>query len=699
VIQLTSADVSPTGSYTVFVTNPNGGSPASVGTFNVIAAPAVSTISPSSATVGDPPTNVTVTGSGFISGSVVMFNGAAHNPNPSSSSCTNSAAQLCITLTRDPDLSATAGLYPVTVNTPTPGGVSNNNVQFTLNNPMPHMALSAPITPASVAAGSGGQTLTVTGTDFLPATTVTINGQNRATYVSPTQLSVSILATETATAGTIAIAAVNAAPGGGSAAAVFTVNNPTAAITALTPNYTTAGGAAFTLTVNGTSFVNGASVQVSGANRTTTFVSATQLTASIPASDIAAAGTLSITVLNPAPSGGTSPAASLAAVATSGYAGYLDVANCSVIGGWAWNSSLPNSPINVDLYDGSALLTTVSANLFRSDLPGAGIGNGYHAFSFAPPASLWDGKTHTIAAKFGGTSISLSTSPKPLACSSTNPVPSVSSISPSNAIAGGAAFTLTVNGTNFVSASVVQVNGSSRTTTFVSATQLTASVPASDIAAAGTLSVTVVNPAPGGGTSAASTFTVNNPVPAISSLSPNNATAGGAAFTLTVNGTNFVSGTTVKVNGSSRTTTFVSATQVTASIPASDIASAGALSVTVVNPAPGGGTSAASSFTVNSAAPVISSLSPQSVAVGGPDFTLTISGSNFVSGATVQISDLNGTLSGTRSATFVSSTQLTVQMFSTDIATADTITFWVVNPQNGGCTSGCTSNPANMNVQ
>jgi VCBS repeat protein/IPT/TIG domain-containing protein len=66
---------------------------------------------------------------------------------------------------------------------------------------------------------------------------------------------------------------------------------------------------------------------------------------------------------------------------------------------------------------------------------------------------------------------------------------------------GGTGFTLTVNGTGFVSGSVVQWNGSALTTTFASSAKLTANVSASDIASAGTASVTVFNPAPGGGTS------------------------------------------------------------------------------------------------------------------------------------------------------------------------------------------------------
>src|SRR5438552_11091559 len=88
--------------------------------------------------------------------------------------------------------------------------------------------------------------------------------------------------------------------------------------------------------------------------------------------------------------------------------------------------------------------------------------------------------------------------------------PTITSISPSSTIAGSGSFTLTVNGTNFVSTSTVNWNGSALATTFVSSIKLTATVPAANVATAGTASVTVVNPAPGGGTSNSATFTINN---------------------------------------------------------------------------------------------------------------------------------------------------------------------------------------------
>jgi hypothetical protein len=72
---------------------------------------------------------------------------------------------------------------------------------------------------------------------------------------------------------------------------------------------------------------------------------------------------------------------------------------------------------------------------------------------------------------------------------------------------GGADFTLTVNGTGFVSTSVVNWNGTALATQFVNQSQLTATVPAANIATASTGWVTVVSPAPGGGTSNTAFFT------------------------------------------------------------------------------------------------------------------------------------------------------------------------------------------------
>ena len=98
-----------------------------------------------------------------------------------------------------------------------------------------------------------------------------------------------------------------------------------------------------------------------------------------------------------------------------------------------------------------------------------------------------------------------------------------------------------------------------------------------------------------------------NPVPIINQpLVPGTAAPGGNAFILTVNGTGFVSGSSVEWNGIPRTTTFVSGSQLNSAINAADIAVAGTASVTVVNPAPGGGRSNPVFFSITTNTPSLS---------------------------------------------------------------------------------------------
>lgn len=94
-----------------------------------------------------------------------------------------------------------------------------------------------------------------------------------------------------------------------------------------------------------------------------------------------------------------------------------------------------------------------------------------------------------------------------------NPVPAISSLSPSSATQGGVSFVLAVNGSNFVSGSMVRWNSADRPTIFVSSKQLIASISSADIALPSTTNITVVNPTPGGGTSQSLTFTISNTPP------------------------------------------------------------------------------------------------------------------------------------------------------------------------------------------
>jgi hypothetical protein len=356
--------------------------------------------------------------------------------------------------------------------------------------------------------------------------------------------------------------------------------SPAPTTVSLSPAAATAGGSGFTLTVTGTNFVGGSVVRWNGANRPTTYVSATQLTAAIPAADVATAGTAQVTVFNPAPGGGTSNA---------------------------------------------------------------------QAFAI------------------------------------TNAVPTTTGLNPAMVSAGSAQLTLTVTGTNFVTNSTVRWNGANRPTTYVSPTQLTAAIPASDLTVAGTAQVTVFNGAPGGGTSNAQAFAITNPVPTTTGLDPVFAMAGGAQLTLTVNGRDFVAGSVVRWNGANRATTYVSPTQLTALMPAADLATAGTATVTVVTPAPGGGASNPQTFTIMNPMPTITALSPSSAVVGGPAMTVTVTGTNFVR---TSVARWNG---ADRPTTYVSPTQLTMQIPATDLLTAGTARITVFNPPPGGGTSNAVS--------
>jgi hypothetical protein len=122
--------------------------------------------------------------------------------------------------------------------------------------------------------------------------------------------------------GTFNVTVVNPAPGGGTSnAVVFTVNNPVPTLTSLSPSRAVAGSTTSALTLTGTGFVSASTAQWAGTVLTITYVSATQLKATVPASDLSTAGKFSVTVSNPAPGGGTSGAVTFTVVSRGGGSG------------------------------------------------------------------------------------------------------------------------------------------------------------------------------------------------------------------------------------------------------------------------------------------------------------------------------------------------------------------------------------------
>lgn len=442
--------------------------------------------------------------------------------------------------------------------------------------------------------------------------------------------------------------------------------NGVPSLQSLTPSSATAGGPAFTLTVNGSGFVgellNSAVVEWNGAVLSTSYISSTQLTANVPATLIATAGVASVTVVDPG--GATSNAVTFTINPGS--------TSTPVLAGLSPSTAAPGGSAFTLTINGSGFVTGSSV-LWNGSALSTGFVSGVQLTAFVPA---------NLIASPGSASVTV-TNPGGFTSNTltftiiTPGTPSLVSLSPNSATAGGSGFTLTVNGSGFVSGSAVQWSGTTLSTGFISGNQVSAFVPATLIAVPGTAVVSVVNP--GGINSNTLTFTITSvSAPALSSLSPSSAVSGGAGFTLLVSGSGFANGAAVEWNGSALSTGFISANQLSAFVPASFIVSPGSASITVVNP--GGSTSNTLSFAiVASTSPTLSSLAPNTTSAGGPTFSLTVTGAGFLNGAVVQ---WNGTALSTG---FISANQLGTTVPASLIASPGTASVTVTNP--GGAIS------------
>lgn len=542
-------------------------------------------------------------------------------------------------------LGSTTGASVTISGTPTAAGVYSYAVQVTDSSAPPQTAqqpyagtLNPPpapvitsLSPNSAVAGGPTFTLTVNGSSFASGATVQWNGSALATtVVNASRLTAVVSANLLAFAGTAQVAVAS----GGVTSNIVNFN-VTPAISSLNPSSATAGGPAFTLTVTGAGFTTGAVVQWNNVALATSVISSTQLTAPVLANLIATPGSAQVTILS-----NTLTSNSVNFTIATGPNITSITPSTATAGGPAFALTVNGSGFQsgaVVQWNGIQLATT----FVRSSRLTASV----------PANLIASAGTAQITALSGGVisnAVTLAVVPAPV----------ISAISPNTTTAGGPAFTLTVNGTGFSSGSVARWNATALSTRFVSATQLTASVPAGLIATAGTDQITVLS---GGVTSNALSFTVV-PVPAITSISPSAATAGGPAFTLTVNGSGFGSDAVVHWNQTALATKVVSANQLTAPVLASLIAAVGTVRITVSS---GGVTSNAVNFTIV-AGPALGALTPGTTSAGGPAFTLTATGSGFAPGAVVHWN------STSLSTAFVSANQVTASVPANLIANVGT---------------------------
>jgi trimeric autotransporter adhesin len=658
----------------------------------------LSFISPSAATVGAQGFTITANGAGFVSGALILWNGVALTttlvsntqvtaPVPASDLTTPGTAQVSVQIPGSAQ-SATQNVYNTTTTE------ISNVVLFTIGaaaGPSPAItSISAATTSAASTpfCSAQGFTLTVNGTNFTNDAVINWNGARQATtFVSATQLTAAIPASLPASAGTVAVTVTNSI--GSSSSLPFTLSTPATplvapTITSLSQTSAAAGSSALTLTVTGTNilpcsvlqWVNTGNVK---STLPTTFVSTTQLTAVVPPADFLTIGNNQVVIFTPTPGGGTS-----AAIQFSVLPPFIT----------SLTSSTTQSNATPSCTTTGFTLTVNGTNFVNGSV--VNWNNSPRATTFVSATQLTAAISVADIAAAGAASVTVSNSgvasaPAPFTVSASSlPVPAITSLAPGGATAGGSTFSLSVTGSNFLPCSVVQWNGAARVTTYLSATQVQASILATDIASAATISVTVFNPAPAGGTSNALSFAVV--APTITSLSasttslPSTPFCGPAGLTLTVNGTNFVNGLVVNWNGSPRPTTFVSATQLTAAITAADAAFPGTAAITVSN-ATTTSNSATFSMTTpatNLPAPAIASLSPSSQGVqsAGSKITVDVTGTNLLPCSAVNLTA--GATTTPLTTTFISSTGITAPV---PVDTLGTFQVTVVTPAPGGGTS------------
>ncbi|GAA3048724.1 hypothetical protein GCM10010464_11220 [Pseudonocardia yunnanensis] len=256
----------------VTVTGPGGTSNPANFAYQAPAGPIVSSVVPSSGpTTGG--TVVTITGSGFTGATAVTFGGT-----PATSFMVNSATQITATTPVH-----AAGTAPVVVTTPS--GSSNNNVAFFYLNAPVITGLSPDQGPAS-----GGTVVTITGTGFAGATSVTFGGTLATAFTvdSDTQITATAPAHAPGTADVVVTA-----PGGTSTGSPYAyVAAPV--ITTLAPNAgPQAGGTSVTISGAGLTFTS--AVQFGANPAAFTVLSDSQIVATAPAGT----GTVQVTVTTP----------------------------------------------------------------------------------------------------------------------------------------------------------------------------------------------------------------------------------------------------------------------------------------------------------------------------------------------------------------------------------------------------------------
>jgi hypothetical protein len=280
-------------------------------------APTLTAVSPSTIAAGSADETITLSGDGFAAQSVAQANGTALS--------TNVISTTQLTAIVPAAMLTSAGTLSITAETPGPGGGTSTAETLTVS-----IAISVSPAAKTLDVNQSQQfTATVTGSTNQNVTwsvdgvaggnstdgSITTAGLYTAPSIPPSPNSVTITATSSAEATQ-------------SAAATVGIVNPAPVLYSISPDAATAGDADTTVTVGGADFTAKSVVYVNSTALNTVFGSTTGLTATISSSMLASTGTFSITVVTPAPGGGTSTSLSFTV-----WAGYPRAGAGSVLSG------------------------------------------------------------------------------------------------------------------------------------------------------------------------------------------------------------------------------------------------------------------------------------------------------------------------------------------------------------------------------
>jgi hypothetical protein len=620
--------------------------------------------------------DIVLTGTNILSGVTVANFGADITVD---TTIYTSSSQMTVRITIG--AGAVLGLRNVSITNTTPGGgtgtLSNG---FTVKN----VPTIASVSPSS---GVRGETkdIIITGTNFTNGvSTVGIVGSgiavNSTDVTTPSTIRANITISLSATDGIRQFFVTNSDPYGGTSNNIgFTIgSNPTPKLTSVSPD-TAERLQTLELTLKGTDFYGGITSVNLGPGITVSGLvidSIKQMRVTAAVSDTAATGRRNIMVTNASPGGGTDTLKNAFTIVNP----VPTVTGLSAQNGTRLQSTsltltgthFIRSATTVSLGAGITMETPIvdsptqiRVNFFIDSSAALGARN----ISVTTPAPK--GGTATLSSAF----------------TISNPVPTITSVAPESVMVKSSATNITITGTNFVVGSAAYLGSTALTTTLVSRTRLTASIPASLLDTAQSFAIAVTNPAPGGGTTNTKSITVLNPAPTLTSILP---VSGSRLQTVNVvfKGKGFVTGFTQPNFGGTDITvnsaTVNSDSQLTANITISALATIGARDVTVSNPSPGGGVSAKQTFTIaNNPAPTFTAINP-SAGNRLSSFDVVISGTNFITGVT-SVDFGAGITTGT--PVINSSTQLTVHITISVSAATGARSVSVTNAQPGGGTA------------